>query len=148
MLDAGRASVGAWLVLQAVSTMPAVEALGRWQEAVYIAAAVALGLVAQALAWRDEDYLLAPVTFALGVVAVVAHPVVLAIALPLALGGALAIRAWAAGFLACGAGLLVAGLAVEQQDWRVSSLVGLSFGAPVLVSVLAGRHLGWAKRQA
>lgn len=148
MLDAGRASVGLWLVVQAVSVMPAVEALGRWQEALYIATAMAVGLAAQALAWRDEDYLFAPVPYALGAVAVVAYPVVLVIALPLAIGGALAIRAWSAGFLAGGAGLLVAGLAVEQQDWRISSLVGLAFGVPVLVSVLAGRHLGWAKRQA
>lgn len=148
MLDAGRASVGASLVLRSVSTLPAMEVLGRWQEPVYIAAAIALGLVSQALAWRDEDYLFAPVSYALGVVAVLAYPVVLVIALPLAVGGALALRAWAAGFLAGGAGLMGAGLAVEQQDWRVSSLLGLAFGTPVLVSVLAGRHLGWARRQA
>jgi hypothetical protein len=66
----------------------------------------------------------------------------------LAVGGALALRAWSAGFIAGGAGLLLAGLAVEQQDWHISSLVGLALGAPVLLSVLAGRHLGWAKRQA
>jgi hypothetical protein len=148
MLDAGRASVGVWLVVQAVSVMPAVEVLGRWQDAVYISTAIAGGLAVQAFAWRDEDYLLAPVPYALGAAAIVSYPVVLVIAFPLAVGGALALRAWSAGFIAGGAGLLLAGLAVEQQDWHISSLVGLALGAPVLLSVLAGRHLGWAKRQA
>lgn len=148
MLDAARALLGVWLVVQAISTMPEVEALGRWRDAVYIATVIAVGLAVQAFAWRDEDYLLAPVPYALGAAAVVAYPLVLVIAFPLAIGGALALRAWSAGFIAGGAGLLLAGFAVEQQDWHISSLVGLSFGAPVLMSILAGRHLGWAKRKA
>ena len=70
-----------------------------------------------------------------------------AVVLPLAIGSGLAVRAWAASLLAAGFGMALVGLAVEQQDWRMSLGAGLAFCFPVLLSVIAGRHLGWPRRQ-
>jgi hypothetical protein len=147
VIDPCRAAVGTALLLRNVSQLERLEWLGRWQDPATLAAAVALGLIVQTLAWRDEDFAFAPMLYALGVAAIVAHPLVLGISLPLAIGGSLALRAWAGGFLGAGAGLGLVGLAVEQQDWRVSLLVGVALCMPVLASVLAGRHLGWMKLQ-
>lgn len=145
-IDAGRASVGAWVLIRALPGLSHIEPLGRWQESALLAGAVSVGLAIQTLVWRDEDYVFAPAPFLLGLVAAIAHPIVLAIVLPLWIGGSLAVRAWASGFLAAGLGLATVGLAVSQQDWRRSLLVGLAFCVPVLVSVMAGRHLGWPKK--
>jgi hypothetical protein len=146
ILDALRASIGAWLLLGCLPELARVAPLGRWQDAAFLAGAVAVGLLIQTLVWRDEDHAFTPVLYLLGVAAAVAHPVVLVIALPLAIGGALALRAWSAGLLAGGLGLAGVGLAVSQQDWRRSLLVGVAFCLPVLVSVMAGRHLGWPRK--
>lgn len=147
VIDAGRASTGAWILMRALSEAPRIDPLGRWSEPALLAGAVAVGLAIQTLAWRDEDFVLAPVPFLLGVIAAVAHPIVLAIVLPLWIGGSLSVRSWASGFLAAGVGLAGVGLAVAQQEnWRLAILVGLAFFVPVLTSVLAGRHLGWPKK--
>lgn len=146
VLDAIRASFGAWVLLRMLPELPRIEPLGRWQEPALLAAAVAVALAIETLSWRDEDFVFAPVPFLLGLVAAVAHPIVLAIVLPFWIGGSLAVRAWASGFLAAGLGLAAVGLAVSQQDWRLSLLIGLSFCVPVLSSVMAGRHLGWPKK--
>ncbi len=144
--DVLRAAVGAGLLIRHLPDLQRIEWLAHWQNASMLALAVLAGLVVQVLSWRDDDFALAPVFYGLGIAAVVAHPIVLAISLPLALGGALALRAWAGGFLAAGGGLAAVGLAVEQQDWRQSLLVGIALCSPVLVSVLAGRHLGSMKK--
>ncbi len=146
IVDPLRAAAGAGLLLHYLPAMERIELFGVWQDPILLASVVTLGLIVQTLAWRDEDFAFAPVLFALGVAAVVAHPIVLAISLPLALGGAFAFRAWAGGFFGGGIGLAVVGLAVEQQEWRNSLLVGVAFFMPILFSVLAGRHLGWPKK--
>lgn len=146
ILDALRASVGAWLLMHWLPEVARVAPLGRWQDSAFLAGAVAVGLLIQTLAWCDEDHAFTPVPYMLGLVAAVAHPLVLVIALPLAIGGALALRAWSAGLLAGGLGLAGVGLAVTQQDWRRSLLVGVVCCLPVLVSVMAGRHLGWPRK--
>lgn len=144
--DAGRAYAGAWLVLRGLPGLDRVVALGRWQEAAFMAAAVAAGLLIQTLAWRDEDFVFAPVPYLLGLLAAFSHPIVLVIVLPLAIGSAMAVRAWAAGLLGGGIGLAAVGLAVTQQDWRLGLLCGVAFCLPVLVSAMAGRHLGWPRK--
>lgn len=146
VLDAVRASVGAWLLIHALPELQRVGQFGRWQDAAYLAGAIALGLLIQTLSWRDEDHVLAPVPFLLGIASAVAHPIVLVIILPLAIGSSLALRAWSPGLVAAGLGFAGVGLAVEQQDWRRAVLVGIVFCFPVLVSVLAGRHLGWPQK--
>lgn len=146
VVDVGRASVGVWALMQALPDLPKISPLGRWQEPALLAAAVAVGLVVEVLSWRDEDYVLAPVPFLLGVMAAVAHPIVLVIVLPFWIGGSLALRSWASGILAVGVGLGGVGLAVAQQDWRRAALVGMAFVIPVLASVMAGRHMGWPKK--
>lgn len=146
VLDAARASVGAWVLMKGLPGLRHIEGLGRWQEAALLGGAVGLGLAIQCLSWWDDDFVFAPVPYLLGVVAAVAHPIVLIIVLPLWIGGALAIRAWAAGFLAAGIGFGGVGLAVTEQDWRRAILIGLTFCVPVVTSVMAGRHLGWPKK--
>jgi hypothetical protein len=135
VIDAVRASAGAWLLLRGLPGLPPIATLGRWQDAGFLAAAIAIGLLIQTLVWRDEDYVFAPVPYALGLVAAIAHPIVLAIVLPLAVGSAMAVRAWAAGLLGLGFGLAGVGL-----------LCGIAFCFPVLVSTMAGRHFGWPRK--
>jgi hypothetical protein len=144
--DTLRASVGSWLLWQSVPELPRVVYPVGAQEPLVFGAVLMIGLVVQTLVWRDEDFVFAPVTYALGVVCFVAHPVVLLIILPLAVGSAFAMRAWAAGLLGGGIGLIFVGLLVEQQDWRLAVLTGLSLCATVLLSLLVGRHFGWARR--
>lgn len=146
VIDVARASAGAWLLLRALPHLPQIAVLGRWQAPAFVAAAVAVGLLVQTLTWRDEDFVFAPVPYALGLVVAIAHPIVLAIILPMAVGSAMAIRAWAAGLLGLGVGLAAVGLAVTQQDWRIGLLCGIAFCFPVLVSAMAGRHLGWPRK--
>lgn len=146
VLDAVRASAGTWVLIHVAPDLPKVAGLGRWQEAAFLGAAIAIGLVIQTLAWRDEDFVFTPVPYLLGIVSAVAHPIVLVIALPLAVGSALALRAWAAGLLAGGAGLAAVGLAVTEQDWRRAVFVGVAICFPVLTSVMAGRHMGWPQK--
>lgn len=147
VLDAVRASFGAALAIRVAPDLPRVELLGRWQDPALLAVAVAAGLAVQCLAWRDEDFVFAPVAYVLGVATVAAHPIVLVIVLPLAIGSGLAVRAWAASLLGAGLGLGLVGLAVSQQDWRRAVLLGMAFCFPILLSMVAGRHLGWPRRQ-
>jgi hypothetical protein len=146
VVDVLRASGGAWLLSRGLPGLEQFAALGRWQEAGFLAIALGLGLLIQTLAWRDEDYVFAPVPYALGLIAAVAHPIVLVIVLPLAVGSSLAVRAWAAGLLGGGIGLAAVGFAVKQQEWRISLLAGVAFCLPVLVSTMAGRHMGWPRK--
>jgi len=146
VLDAGRAYGAAWLLLRGLPGLERIGAMGRWQEAALMAGAVAVGLLIQTLVWRDEDFVFAPVPYMLGLLAAFSHPIVLVIVLPLAIGSAMAVRAWAAGLLGGGIGLGVVGLAVTQQDWRLGLLCGVAFCLPVLVSAMAGRHLGWPRK--
>jgi hypothetical protein len=144
--DGIRAAMATGLLIRLGPELARVDILGRWQDAAFVAVAVAVGLIVQCLVWRDEDHVFAPVPYLLGVVAVAAHPIVLAIVLPLAVGTGLAVRAWAAAFIGGGMGMALVGLAVTQQDWRQGLLVGLTLCFPVLLSMVAGRHLGWLRR--
>ncbi len=148
-LDLFRAAVGAWLITTAAPVSPLVLSFPRlafWRAELVIALIITLALVVQTLSWRDEDHALAPLPCVLGVLAVVAHPIVIALALPLGIGGALALRAWSAAILGLGVGLAGVGLAVTQQNWRLGVCVGAALCTPVLVSMLSSRHLGWPKK--
>ena len=144
--DVLRAAAGAGLLVRMPVDLPVLDGLGVWENPLLVGVAVALGFAVQTLVWRDDDHAFAPVAFGLGVAATAMHPLVLAIALPLAIGTAIAVRAWAAGFIAAGVGLVGVGLAVEQQDWRLGLFVGTAFFVPVLISLMAGRHLGWPRK--
>jgi hypothetical protein len=144
--DVLRAAAGAGLLVRMPVDLPVLDGLGVWGNPLVVGVAVALGFAVQTLVWRDDDHAFAPVAFGLGVAATAMHPLVLAIALPLAIGTAIAVRAWAAGFIAAGVGLVGVGLAVEQQDWRLGLFVGTAFFVPVLISLMAGRHLGWPRK--
>jgi hypothetical protein len=146
IFDVLRAAAGAGLLVRRPVDLPMLEGLGIWANPLVVGIAVALGFAVQSLAWRDDDHAFAPVAFGLGVAATAMHPLVLVIVLPLAIGTAIAVRAWAAGFIAAGVGLVGVGLVVEQQDWRLGLLVGTAFFVPVMISLMAGRHLGWPRK--
>jgi hypothetical protein len=145
VLDALRASAGTFLLVQALPQVVRVELLGRWQDAVFLGAAVTAGSLVQLFSWRDEDFAFAPLPFMVGVAAVASHPLVLGISLPLAIGSALAVRAWSPFFLGGGLGIAAVGLVVNEQDWRIGVMIGLAWCFPALSSVMAGLHLGWPK---
>lgn len=145
-LDTLRASVGAWLVAGNLAPLVTFRGLTAWKVEIVLALIVAVGLVIQTLAWRDEDHAFAPVTYVLGVVAALVHPVLIGLVIPLALGASLAVRAWSAGFLATGLGMAVLCIVVKAQDFHRAFLLGPVLCLPVLISVMAGRHLGWPKK--
>ncbi len=148
-LDAARAGAGAWLITSAAPLAPLILSIPRlayWRAEIAIALLLTIGLAIQPLAWRDEDHAFAPLPYLLGVLAAVAHPIVVILALPLAIGGALALRAWSAAILGLAVGVVGVGLAVTQQNWRLGVTTGAALCTPVLVSMLLSRHLGWPKK--
>jgi hypothetical protein len=146
VVDVVRASVGAFLVASNLGPVVTFRGLTAWKVEIVLAGIVAVGLVIQTLAWRDEDHAFAPVTYVLGLALALVHPVMLLLLVPLSVGAALAVRAWSAGLLATGLGLAVLCIAVEKQDFHRAFLLGPVLCLPVLVSVMAGRHLGWPKK--
>lgn len=142
IVDVVRAAVGANLMARGLTGLPVPRGAPEWLGEVWLAAAVAVALAVQTLSWRDEDYVQAPVAFLLGALLVLVHPVVLAIGLLLAVGTALAVRAWSAGFIGAGVGLAGVGLVYTAQDLRRALLLALVVNIPVVVSVMTGRHMG------
>jgi len=147
LADVGRSALGAWALVRGVEFIPAIpEAPAAWMAHVWVAVVLGLALAVQAGSWCDEDHLHAPIAFLAGLCAVLVHPLVLALMLPLAIGSALAVRAWSACILAAGVGMAAIGLVVEQQDWRRTLFLGVAVNVPVLLAVMAGRHLGSARK--
>jgi len=142
VIDLVRAAVGANLLARGFPGLKGPRGAPEWLGEVWLAVALAVALAVQTLSWRDEDHVRAPVAFLLGAMLVLIHPLVLVIGLPLAIGAALAVRAWSAGFLGAGVALAGVGLVIEAQDLRRALLLGAAVNIPVIVSVLAGRHMG------
>lgn len=140
--DLVRAAVGANFLARGIPGLPRIEGAPSWMPEVWLALAFAIALGAQALSWRDEDHVRAPTEFFLGAVLVLVHPLVLIIGLPLGVGAAMAVRAWSAGFIGAGVGLAGVSLMVEDADWRRGLLLGATSIVPVVLSVMAGRHIG------
>lgn len=148
VVDALRSAAGAAAVARGVAGALAGRDLPGITGEAALAALFILALGWQALSWRTEDFLHSPVAFLLGALTVLLHPVVLAISLPLALGSAFAVRGWSAYFLGAALGVAGVGAYLPMQDWRRAILVGAAATAPVVASLLAGRHLGGPRRQA
>lgn len=147
LVDLARSALGAWALVRGVEFIPPIpEAPADWMSHVWVAVVLGLALAVQAGSWTDEDHLHAPMAFLAGLCGVLVHPLVLALMLPLAIGSALAVRAWSACILAAGIGMAAIGLAVEQQDWRRTLFLGVAVNVPVLLAVMAGRHLGSARK--
>lgn len=144
--DTARASVGAWLLARGLAEAPAWPLRIVWMDDIWLAIGVAVAACVQAFSWRNEDYLMAPVAFWLGGVVALVQPLVLVIALPLGVGGALAFRAWTGFFVGIGVGVAGVGLVVESQDWRRALLLGAASVVFVLIAPLAGRHLGGLRK--
>lgn len=145
--DVARAALGGWALAKGSELLPAIPgAPADWMPHVWVAVVAGAALAVQAGSWTDEDHFHAPIAFLAGLCAVLVHPLVLALMLPLAIGSALAVRAWSACILTAGLGMAGIGLAVEQQDWRRTLLLGVAVNAPVLLTVMAGRHLGAARK--
>lgn len=145
-VDVVRSALGAFLVAKNLAPVVTFRGLTHWKVEIVLAGIVAIGLVIQTLVWRDEDHAFAPATYVFGLALALVHPVMLLLLIPLAVGVSLAVRAWSAGFLATGLGLAVLCIAVEKQDFHRAFLLGPVLCLPVLVSVMAGRHLGWPKK--
>lgn len=145
--DLARGALGGWALARGAALLPAIPgAPADWMPHVWVAVGAGAALALQAGTWTDEDHFHAPMAFLIGLCLVLVHPLVLALLLPLAIGSALAVRAWSACILSVGLGMAAIGLAVEQQDWRRTLLLGVAINAPVLLTVMAGRHLGSARK--
>ncbi|MCX6937811.1 MAG: hypothetical protein NTU80_07915 [Verrucomicrobia bacterium] len=146
VVDVLRASVGGWLMARGLVGLPNWPFGVAWMSEAWLALVLGLALTAQAFYWHTEDYLQAPVAFLIGALSAIVHPFVLILGLPLAVGAALAIRAWSACFVGASVGLIAIGMVVTAQDWRRTVLLGAAVNLPVLASMLAGRHLGGARK--
>jgi hypothetical protein len=143
LADVLRAAVGGWLMARGLTGWSSGEV---WVAEIWLAIALGLALIAQAFYWHTEDYLQAPAAFLIGALSIIVHPLVLFLSLPLAIGAALAIRAWSACFLGASVGLIGIGMVVTAQDWRRTLLLGVAVTLPVLASMLVGRHLGGVRK--
>ena len=146
VIDLVRASFGGWLLVRGLAGMPSWPINSVWMAEAWLALALGIALTAQAFYWQTEDYLQAPVVFLIGALTAIVHPTVLLLGMPLAIGAALALRAWSACFVGASFGLIGVGLVVTEQDWRRTALLGAAVNMPVLISMLAGRHLGGARK--
>lgn len=142
VIDLVRAAVGSNLMVKGALALPRPAGAPTWLGEVWLAVALSVAVTVQAVSWRDEDHLRAPVAFLLGALLVLVQPVVLVIGLPLAVGAALAVRAWSAGLIGAGVALAGVGMIVESQDWRRTLLLGALINVPVIVCVMMGRHMG------
>lgn len=140
--DFVRGVAGAWFLNAGVPLLPTIAGAPEWMSMVWLGAGIGLALAVEALTWRDEDYLQAPLLLLLGICAVLVHPLVMGLVLPLSIGAALALRAWSPGFIAAGVGLAGVGMVVKQQDWALALVLGVVVNVPVVLTVLVGRHLG------
>ncbi|MBC8010367.1 MAG: hypothetical protein H7067_09750 [Burkholderiales bacterium] len=145
IVDVLRASLGAGVLIKGLLGMAEAGRWTGWRPEIALAVGLGLALLVQTLVWRDEDSVHAPVGFLLGALVALVHPIVLALVLPVAIGAPLALRAWAPCFLGTGVGLIGVGMLIELQDWRRTLLLGVVVTLPVLVSVMAGRHMGAAR---
>lgn len=146
ILDVARALVGGSLLARGLAGAPAWPVDHAWINEVWLAVALLVALAAQAFYWSNEDYLFGPVPFALGAMAALVHPAVLGLAGLLAMGTALALRAWTGFFLGAGFGLIGVSFLVELQDWRRGLLLGIALLLVILLGPLSGRHFGGLRK--
>ena len=146
VVDLIRAAVGAKLMLEGLLGLPVPAGAPDWLGQAWLALALAVALGVQTLSWRDEDHVQAPVAFLLGALLVLVHPMVIVIGLPLAVGAAMAVRAWSAGFIGASVAVAGVGLMIETQDVRRALFLGVAVNVPVVVTVMAGRHMGGPRK--
>jgi hypothetical protein len=146
LLDMARAAGGAWVLSLGMPELPHFAHHSEWVWQAALALVVGLGLVVQTFVWHDEDHVQAPVAFLAGVAAVLVDPVVLLLVGPLAAGVALALRAWSGVFMTATVGTILIGWLLNAQSWSRVVFVGAVMIFPVVVSVLAGRHMGWPRK--
>ena len=142
VLDVVRAALGANLLARGLPGLPIPPGAPGWLGEVWLAVALAVALAAQTLSWRDEDYVRAPVAFLLGAMLVLIHPMLTVIGLLMAVGTALAVRAWSAGFIGAAMALGGVGFVYTAHDYPRAMLLGVAAGTPAIITVLAGRHMG------
>lgn len=145
-LDAARAMGGAWLLETGLPGLPHFVNHGEWVWQLALALAVGLGLIVQTFSWTDDDHVQAPVVFLGAVAVVLVDPVVVMLVAALSIGAALALRAWSGLFLAASLGTVVLGWLLNSQSWPRVIFVGAVFFLPVVLSILAGRHMGWPRK--
>lgn len=146
LLDGLRAAVGAKILSIGLPALPHFASHSEWVWQAVLGLIVGLGLVVNTLVWTDEDHVLAPVAFLAGVMAVLVDPVVLLLVAPLAAGVALALRAWSGIFMTATVGLILLGWLLSAQSWSRVVFVGAVMIFPVVISILAGRHMGWPRK--
>jgi hypothetical protein len=146
VLDAVRAAGGASLLNWGLPELPHFANHGEWVWQLVLALLVGLGLAIQTFAWTDEDHVQAPIVFLAGVGAVLVDPVVAMLVATLAIGAALALRAWSGFFLAAALGTVLIGWLLNEQTWPRVIFIGAVMVVPVVLSVLAGRHIGWPRK--
>jgi len=146
LLDLGRAAGGAYLLQLGLPELPILANHSEWRVELVLAGIITLGLVVQTLAWHDEDHVQAPVAFLAGVTLILVDLRVVGLAGALALGASFAVRAWSMLFFAASAGTVLIGWLLSFQSWPRVIFLGVALAVPPVVSVMAGRHMGWPRK--
>ena len=141
-LDPVRAGLGAWLLAAgAVAAVEVGNVEAIWVEAAMVGAGALVGLAAQLHTRRDSEYLLAPVGFAAGLVAVLVSPAVAGIALLAAFGALAGMRSWEAFFFGAAASCVVGGFLLGEDALAIPLMVGAALLLPAVAGMLVGRQL-------
>ncbi|MFH1496991.1 MAG: hypothetical protein ABII82_04115 [Verrucomicrobiota bacterium] len=146
MLDPVRAAVGAWMFLQGIVPLSERIGLGASGDAILMGAVFGIGIVVQTLARRDEDYVFSPFGYTAGVVMFFCGPIVAVPAIILGIGSAVAMRVWTPFFFGIAVICLILGPVTNQNAWPTQIATGMACLLPPLVSVMAGRHMGFPRR--
>jgi hypothetical protein len=144
-LDIVRAAVGAWLLHRHVGAVPFWAGEGKF-ELTALAGFLAVGFAIQTLTWRDEDWVFSPIVYTIGVVVGALQPILVLPVLLLGLGSVWAFRAWSLMFIGAALATVLGGLMHQNQNLMHAFCLGIALCTPSLVSLLAGRHMGWPRR--
>jgi hypothetical protein len=146
VLDLLRAMGGAWSLANGLPELPHFAHHSEWVWQLVLALMVGLGLVISSLVWHDEDHVQAPLPFLAGTMLVLIDSTVLLLVAPLAIGVALALRAWSGVFFTSMIGMMLIGWLLNAQSWSRVIFTGAVIIFPVVLSILMGRHMGWPRK--
>ncbi len=146
LFDAARATTAAYMLNIGVAGLTETWHIRWWMAECAFGLILVGGVALQMVSWKTEDHFLAPIFYVPGVLLALLHPIVAGIALFLGVGSALAMRAWAAGFIASSIIIAILSLLLHQQRWSIGLVGAIFCASPVLLSVLFTRQLGWMRK--
>ncbi len=147
-VDALRAGMGAWFLLKGARAIEHLLPVPPNGDEVLVGVVLAAAFAVQTLSRRNEDFVLAPGGFvgAAAIFSLIENPVVAGLALVLAVGAAMAVRAWTAFFLGLCVGIVAVGVALMSMERLFPIWLGAACAVPPLVAIMSGRQMALLRR--